>query len=233
MNYEIEEIDKRIQEIDVCLEMFQEHPRLVELEKLVEANTKKVRALTIMKKTRTSLIIEVLRNRIDVEFWEQCRNGLRTAKCSAYSLDVSMKLIDELISRGYCICGKSLDEDEACKKELYRLRELVSPINANHIIAGLYNECKLHNASIEEISEKYSSLAKDLVRIGDEISNIQYELSEAEKMVIGSPLSEEVTRLKQKRNELISMKNEIIIKIAKEERLAEIYARRAGKDNDE
>ena len=232
--FELERVDIEIKKIDEWIEMHRESARICELEKIVEKETQRIHVLTKMKSSQISSIMEVLQKRIEAEFWRKCKEKLaEVPSVMDYDLDISLELVDELLARGYCLCGKELSENEACKKEFLRLKMLIPPVSINRLIRNLYKNSKRGSENVGDITSDYYYLSKDMFLVNSELKEAQHTVSKVNLELVNSPFGEEMRRMKLRRNELVKKKEQIKALLIEEIRRLKNCAKKVGEDNDE
>lgn len=110
--------------------------------------------------------------------------------------------IDQLMERGECICGASLDDDEDKKKHLEELRKEVAVVTEGNI------EGKIEIPHLlSEADESLNSLLEcvsDITDIEDDINEIERQLRDISKELEGKEIPEDVdvAQLEQQRSDI-------------------------------
>lgn len=201
LNEQIEKTKERLAELDnyeaiaadECKKLEERIAKNKDSEKLSQDRvtiTRKLEALDINKKEKTSLLLKHFNNNAPRYFPKKMMRDALVALKNAEALDkgipdIHARTIDFLIKRGFCICGNHVEIGNDAFNELNKLRDFIPPKSVGNLISEFTNSCEDKTKSTEMFYDTFKDAIKDIFSYESDKYNLEDDLSKINERLKG------------------------------------------------
>lgn len=201
LNEQIEKTKERLAELDnyeaiaadECKKLEERIAKNKDSEELSQDRvtiTRKLEALDINKKEKTSLLLKHFNNNAPRYFPKKMMRDALVALKNAEALDkgipdIHARTIDFLIKRGFCICGNHVEIGNDAFNELNKLRDFIPPKSVGNLISEFTNSCEDKTKSTEMFYDTFKDAIKDIFSYESDKYNLEDDLSKINERLKG------------------------------------------------